>query len=342
MNRKILVAVLLLCVGAAGMTALISWNTKDPRPSREVIQTAVTKGFSLLQTSGVKFIIQGKCASCHHSTLTSMVAEKMAAKGVGELDTTAGMRKGAMSNSLHYIGNPNLNNQFIQAKFIAPYVLLGLAAEKYPADFNTDISVAYLMSQQLPDGSFQAEYMRTPLESGDIHLSAFAIRAIQLYASPAKAAQTKKMVQLTKAWLEKQEPTVQQELAMQLLGLRWTSGDEAVKKKVSDKLYAMQNNDGGWSQLPTLKSDAYATGQALFALVESGQVAAHDADYQRGIAYLLQTQQASGAWVVMTRSNPIQPYINADFPPYDENQFISAAASNWATLALADALPDKR
>lgn len=341
MNRKIIYALLLLCVSGVGITALISWNVKEPKPSAAAIQQAVTKSFSLLQTSGVKFIMQGKCASCHHNTLTSMIAGKMKEKGLVDLDTTAGMRTMAMSNGLHFIGNPNLNNQFIQAKFITPYILLGLAAEKYPADFNTDVSVAYLMSQQLPDGSFKAEYMRPPLECGDIHLTAFAVRAIQLYASPAKATQTKKMVQLTSAWLQKQAPTVQQELAMQLLGLEWCGGDGAVKKKVADKLFALQNKDGGWSQLPTLQSDAYATGQALFALAESGQIAAHDADYQRGIAYLLQTQQASGAWVVMTRSNPIQPYINADFPPYDENQFISAAATNWATLALADALPAK-
>ncbi|GAA4746099.1 hypothetical protein GCM10023229_27660 [Flavisolibacter ginsenosidimutans] len=270
-----------------------------------------------------------------------MIAEKMRAKGLGEVDTTARMRTMAMSNGLHFIGNPNLNNQFIQAKFITPYILLGLAAEKYPADFNTDVSVAYLMSQQLTDGSFKAEYMRPPLECGDVHLTAFAIRAIQLYASPAQAAQTKKMVQLTRIWLEKQTPAMQQELAMQLLGLAWSGSDAAAKKKVADRLYAMQNSDGGWSQLPTLKSDAYATGQALYALAESSQILEHDADYQRGIAYLLKTQESSGAWIVMTRSNPIQPYLNADFPPYDENQFISAAASNWATLALMDALPAK-
>jgi hypothetical protein len=57
---------------------------------------------------------------------------------------------------------------------------------------------------------------------------------------------------------------------------------------------------------------------------------------------LLRTQDKSGAWIVPLRSDPIQLSIGTDFPPYDENQFISAAATNWAALALADALPDKK
>ncbi|MDQ3277422.1 MAG: terpene cyclase/mutase family protein [Bacteroidota bacterium] len=342
MNRKILFILLLLCSGTFAFTMLVSWNMKLPEPKLAAIEASVIKSFSLLQESGVKFIAQGKCAGCHHSTLTSMVAEKMRSKGITKVDTTAALRVMAMSNTVRFVCNPNLNNQFVQAKFLAPYVLLGLGAEDYPADLNTDIAVDYLMGQELSDGSFKAEYIRVPLECGDIHLTAFATRAIQLYASPAMALRVKKLVTQTRDWLEKQNPVDQQEIAFQLLGLQWTSGSVAAKKAAAQRLLSLQRSDGGWSQLPTMQSDAYATGQALFALSEAGLMGENPDAYEHGIDFLLKTQDSSGAWIVTTRSNPIQPYINVDFPPYDENQYISAAATNWAALALVNALPKKR
>jgi hypothetical protein len=104
----------------------------------------------------------------------------------------------------------------------------------------------------------------------------------------------------------------------------------------------MQRPDGGWSQLSTMSSDAYATGEALYALFESGTLKPGDEASQKGLAWLLKTQDHTGAWIVQTRTYPIQPFFTTDFPPYDENQFISAAATSWATLALLDALPDRR
>jgi len=76
-------------------------------------------------------------------------------------------------------------------------------------------------------------------------------------------------------------------------------------------------------------------------LYESDMVKTSDALYQRGIEYLLRTQDSEGAWEVATRSFPIQPFVNSQFPPYNHDQFISAAATNWSVMALLNALPDK-
>src|SRR4029079_11435801 len=103
-------------------------------------------------------------------------------------------RINTMAGSIRGISDPNLINQIVPVNFIPPYMLLGLAAENYPADFATDIAVDYIMSQVKPDGSFLAESGRPPLETGDIHLTALDIRAIQLYVPPAKAKLAKDLV----------------------------------------------------------------------------------------------------------------------------------------------------
>ena len=63
----------------------------------------------------------------------------------------------------------------------------------------------------------------------------------------------------------------------------------------------------------------------------------NDAVYQKGMRYLLGTQAGDGSWHVKTRSVPFQPYFDSEFP-HGTDQFISAAASNWAAMALLGSL----
>jgi hypothetical protein len=311
--------------------------------SIEAIKQSAAKSMLLLQKSGYVFTNNNKmkCASCHNNTLTAMATGIARQKGIPVIDSLSAHNKTAMKYTLALACNPNKINEFIQANFIIPYVLIGLSADKYPADIHTDIAVDFIMSQAKPDGSFLAESFRVPLENGDIHLTAMAIRSIQLYAPAAKKQRVNELVTKTRLWLERAQTNQQQELAFQLLGMHWCGSSNTQKNNIADKLMGMQHPDGGWSQLTTLASDAYATGQALYALYESGMVATDDALYQKGLDYLLRTQNEKGAWIVETRSFAIQPPMTSDFPPYNHNEFISAAASNWAVMALMNALPDK-
>jgi hypothetical protein len=90
------------------------------------------------------------------------------------------------------------------------------------------------------------------------------------------------------------------------------------------------------AQLPTMGSDAYATGQALYAL-KAGDVSTQSEAYRRGAAYLLRTQLDDGTWLVRSRGFGFQPYFETGFP-HSRDQFISAAATSWAVMALAYAL----
>ena len=88
--------------------------------------------------------------------------------------------------------------------------------------------------------------------------------------------------------------------------------------------------------MPAMASDAYATGEALYALRVSGMPPA-SAVYQRGVTYLLRTQLDDGTWFVRSRAFGFQPYFESGFP-HGIDQFISASATAWAAIALAHAL----
>jgi squalene cyclase len=87
-----------------------------------------------------------------------------------------------------------------------------------------------------------------------------------------------------------------------------------------------------------MESTPYATGRSLVSL-QIGGLPVTDPAYQRGIRFLLATQQEDGSWHTKTRALAFQPHFDAGFP-HGYDQWISAAASSWAAMALALALPE--
>jgi hypothetical protein len=121
---------------------------------------------------------------------------------------------------------------------------------------------------------------------------------------------------------------------MQLLGLRWAGARAAAIRELARLLAAMQRADGGWAQRPGFESDAYATGQTLYALHEAAGMPASDPVFRRGLDFLLRTQYEDGSWYVRSRAVKFQPYFDSGFP-HEHDQWISAAGTAWAAAALA-------
>jgi hypothetical protein len=65
------------------------------------------------------------------------------------------------------------------------------------------------------------------------------------------------------------------------------------------------------------------------------------ADTQDEVFKLLRTQLEDGTWFVRSRAFGFQRYFDAGFP-HGTDQFISAAATAWATIALAYTYEDRR
>jgi squalene cyclase len=107
-------------------------------------------------------------------------------------------------------------------------------------------------------------------------------------------------------------------------------------RSIGRVLIGQQRPDGGWAQNPNLASDAYATGETLWALREAGVLDVADAAYKRGVKFLLDNQFEDGSWYVRSRAVKLQPYFQSGFP-YDHDQWISSMATGYAVMALAPA-----
>ena len=175
------------------------------------------------------------------------------------------------------------------------------------------------------------------MSSGEFQAAALSIYAIRRYGRSEDHARNAGAISRAATWLEQNVAPHTQDRAFRLLGLGWAEASPAAIAAAARELATSQCADGGWSQLEGLATDAYATGEALYALRVGGKMPAADPVYRKGIAYLLRTQAEDGSWHVNSRSIWLQPYFESGFP-YGRDQWISTAGTAWAVMALAGSL----
>jgi ankyrin repeat protein len=307
-------------------------------PDADSTRQAVSATLPLLQQSEQAITQTRNCVSCHQHPMVSMTAGLARKHGFKVDETIAREERGHILKDMGGRTRSLLLGTGIDTT-LSVHVLAGLAAEDEPPSRITDALVHYLVLRQGRDGHWHQENRRPPDEASDFQFTALAVRGLQAYAPKGRSREISARIDLARRWLQTTEPTDTTDRAFQVLGLGWAKAEPESITKAVTKLEAEQREDGGWAQLPTLASDAYATGLALYALHEGGGVAVDSAAYQRGVDFLLRTQLADGSWFVASRSFPIVDYSNSRFP-HGRNQFISAAATCWATMALTLTTPE--
>lgn len=308
-----------------GVATLPPAAAKD-RPISEAVELAL----GLLEKQSHVFIRTAGCNSCHAQDLPSAAAA---------LARNRGLPAPKLIAQIPEAMNGETPERFMD--LIAPSVaslgweMFDRAQNHAPPDQYSDATAFYLRSMQAPEGYWKgADGRRPPMNSGDLQTSALAILALKNFARPQDRAVTDAALARAAAWLATAQPGTTQERAFHLMALAGAGAAPATIERAAHSLNATQREDGGWSQLSGMGSDAYASGQALYALHTAGNVAVTNAAYQKGIRYLLRAQAADGSWHVKTRSIWIQPYFDSGFP-YDHDQWISAAGTAWASMALS-------
>jgi hypothetical protein len=321
----------------AGLLLLEIGVTTSPADDSATVRAAATKSIDLLQRSGHTWIERAGCMSCHHQSLPAMAFALARARGFA-VDDQMTRERIQVSLSGWNAGRERLFQANTAADARGPhsasYTLFGLAADNVPPNATTDAIVHYLAAQQLKDGRFPGQnLMRPPLEDSDVTATALSVRTLQRYAPPGRQQEVAGIVSRARDWLLSRNPRGMEEASFQLQGLAWSRADSREIKTRVLTLSAQQRPDGGWSQLPSLESDAYATGQALVALHQVGSLPTTSAIYRKGLMFLLKSQFDDGSWLVRSRGRGTQGYVDSGFP-YGPDQFISAAGTAWATSAL--------
>jgi hypothetical protein len=315
----------LAATGASGAARLLEAEARSPR-------AAVERAVPLLRTASGRMLADGGCVACHAQPLTGLAINLARRRG---WTTESADRESGQALTQVTAAAPGLL-QLREGGGLPDglvYVALLLAAEGKTPTRATDTVVRYLAAKQRRDGSWAGVGgTRAPMQDGDVSRTALSIKAMVSYATPALAADYAARVRRAATWLEAQTVVSNEDRVMQLLGLHWAGADSQSQRTRVQTLLATQGSDGGWAQTPYLERDAYATGQALYALREVG-VSAGDGALQRGALFLLRTQQVDGSWHVKSRAMKVQPYFESGFP-HGHDQWISHAGTAWAALAL--------
>jgi ankyrin repeat protein len=301
-----------------------------PSGTEKSIAAAVGPALALLQKQSHNFIRIGGCNSCHAQDLPSAAAAIARDRGL-----PAPKEIPQLPQSMHTLNPGRILDLAAPNVGSIGWEMFDFGNNGVPRDEYTDATVRYIKSMQTPAGQWEAfESRRPPMNSGVYQTTAMAVYSLQTYGPPAEKTDTEKTLARAAAWLEGARPATTQDRAFHLLALAWSNAKPASIAAAAKALAAAQRPDGGWSQLSSMGSDAYATGEALYALNTAGRMPVADPVYVAGVRYLLNTQAADGSWHVNSRSIWVQPYFESGFP-YGYDQWISAAGTSWATIALS-------
>jgi hypothetical protein len=326
--------------------ALLAVPLPFPIPSPSAakdVRTALEAALAPLKKGAAGHAEQKTCFACHNQAPPMLAFATAKARG---LDIPADLLS---SQAEHVVGFLDTNRERFKdgrgtggAAATASYALFTLELAGHKADENTAAVVEYLLKTQADRDHWRTGSNRPPTEASDFTTTYLAMRALRVWGPAAGADKQKiaKRVESARGWLVKTRAKDTEDRVFRLLGLKEAGADAKDVDAAAWELLKAQRADGGWSQLDGRSSDAYATGSALVALHQAGGLKTDSPAYRSGLAFLLKTQRSDGTWYVKSRSLPFQPYYESGFP-YEKDQFISIAASGWATTALALAVEKK-
>jgi hypothetical protein len=328
------------CFAAAVLPLVVtSLAAAEPAPTAKEVRGAVERILPLIQKGGAGHMAERTCFACHNQAIPVFALTAARSRGFA-------VKEEEIAKHLRFIADflDRNRDNYLQGRGqggqadTAGYALWTLETGGWKPDKTTAAVAEYLLQRDQNRNHWRCTSDRPPSETSPFTTTYLALRSLQAFGTAEQKSRIDERLRVVRGWLLKTPAKDTEDRVFRLWALKRLDCDADTLRSATRELSASQRPDGGWAQTEDLKSDAYATGTALVALHHAGGLATTDALYQRGVKFLLQTQQADGSWHVHSRSKPFQTYFESGFP-HGADQFISLAASSWATTALALALP---
>lgn len=328
-----------LAILLLNMATVSSAEPSDAAP--QMRRAAVEKALPLLLKGAEGHVANRTCFACHNQGVPILAMTTARQRGFGVRDED-------VRQQLEFIAaflERNRDN-YRQGKGqggqvdTAGYALFSLDLGGWKPDATTEAVVEYLLQRDKNEEHWRTSSNRPPSEVSQFTTTYLSLRALRKWGTPAQQDRIAQRIVTVRGWLEKTQAKDTEDRVFRLLGLEAAGAMDKARQAAVEELVRSQREDGGWAQLNSMTSDAYAAGSVLVALHQAGGMSTSDPVYERGLEYLLKTQKDDGSWFVHSRSKPFQTYFESGFP-HGKDQFISMAASGWATAALALSCPSE-
>lgn len=308
-------------------------SAQDIGSGSRVVDDTIQRGVAFLARDARAWKEKHNCASCHHAGLVvwSLCEAKERGHAVDE-STLAELTRwiaesgdGKTSQARPASAPKALNTKALHFAF-------ALAALPDPDSHAREGMTRLLRTvkdDQNENGSWSAwPETRPPIfGSSDETMTALSTLALMTAVDkgdPSASAARDKGVKWLNAVKTDDDP---QSVALRLVIWKRLGRPDQECAPVVQRIKDRQNPDGGWSQSKHMASDAWATGQALYALAHAG-LKSDDPAIARGHAFLKKTQRADGSWPMTSR--PIKPGGKGSESVIP----ITGAGSAWAVLGL--------
>jgi hypothetical protein len=306
---------------------------EEPSTQPGDVNAAIERGLEFLADEAIAWKVEHNCVSCHHAALIawSMHEAKELGHSVDEPTLTELTQWIAQSgDGKTGVARPESAPRAANSKAVWFALALGAIPQRdATAQTGLDLLITTIKSDQGENGSWVSWPDTRPPIFGNSDESLTALAAIALLApgSSGDDAATGARDQAVK-WLdETKTDDDSQSIALRLVLWSSLGRPAAEMRPLVERIKERQNPDGGWSQTKDMASDAWATGQALYALAHAG-IASSDPAIARAHAYLIETQRDDGSWPMTSRPTKPGGEGAKNLIP------ITGAGSAWAVLGL--------